>query len=75
VSWILKQKLITADILVIQGEKDATVNGEFNVRALEKRVSKIQVSHHSDARHHLVNESEEIRDILFADMAHFLKAK
>lgn len=75
VSWILKQKLITADILVIQGGKDATVNGEFNVRALEKRVSKIQVSHHSDARHHLVNESEEIRDILFADMAHFLKAK
>ena len=73
VSWILKQKNITADMLVLQGGKDTTVNGEFNVSALEKRVTKIQVSHHSEARHHLVNESTEIRALLFADMAHFLK--
>ena len=75
VRWILKQKLIVANMLVLQGGEDATVDGEFNVRALEKRVSRIQVSHHSDAKHHLVNESEEIRELLFADMAHFLKAK
>jgi alpha-beta hydrolase superfamily lysophospholipase len=75
VAWILKQKAITADMLVIQGGEDATVDGEFNINALEKRVTKIQVSHHSEARHHLVNEAEEIRELLFADMAQFLEAK
>jgi|TARA_B110000902_G_C14294983_1_gene582960 alpha-beta hydrolase superfamily lysophospholipase len=74
VVWILKQKRINADMLVIQGDKDATVDGEFNINALEKRVSKIQVSHHSEARHHLVNEAEAIRELLFTDMAQFLKA-
>ncbi|MFQ3323604.1 MAG: alpha-beta hydrolase superfamily lysophospholipase [Pseudomonadales bacterium] len=74
VVWILKQKRINADMLVIQGGKDATVDGEFNINALEKRVSKIQVSHHGEARHHLVNEAEAIRELLFTDMAKFLKA-
>jgi alpha-beta hydrolase superfamily lysophospholipase len=73
VRWILKQKRIDTDMLVIQGGEDATVDGEFNIGALEKRVSNIQVSHHSEARHHLVNESTEIREVLFADMARFLK--
>ena len=73
VRWILKQKRIDADMLVIQGGEDATVDGEFNISALEKRVSNIQVSHHGEARHHLVNESTEIREVLFADMARFLK--
>jgi alpha-beta hydrolase superfamily lysophospholipase len=74
VRWILKQKRIDADMLVLQGGEDATVDGEFNVRALKDRVSNIQVSHHVEAKHHLVNESEKIRTLLFSDMSNFLNS-
>ena len=74
VAWILKQKRIEACMLVLQGGEDATVDGEFNVKALEKRVTDIRVSHHTEARHHLVNESEEIRELLFTELERFLSA-
>lgn len=56
-------KLPTSEktLLVVQGDADATVDWRFNLPAIREHFPNAVMSHLSGARHHLVNETAEIR--------------
>ena len=72
VQWFLSQQRIIADVLVLQGDADRTVDAKFNLKALTKRVSNISVCRYATVRHHMVNELPALRAQMFADMENFL---
>lgn len=51
--------------LILQGEQDLTVDWEWNLAILTEKFPQADVQRHPDARHHLVNEAEPIRQTLF----------
>ncbi|UXZ54119.1 alpha/beta hydrolase [Halomonas sp. 7T] len=59
--------------LILQGEQDLTVDWEWNLTVLEEKFPNAEVHRHPDARHHLVNEAEPIRDVLFEALDHFVE--
>ena len=54
--------------LVVQGHADRTVDRHYNVRVIE-RLFRPRVFYIPEARHHLVNESPQVRDQIFAAVA------
>lgn len=59
--------------LILQGEKDLTVDGPWNLAVLGKKFPGAHICCHPQARHHLVNEAEAIRLDLFAEVRQFLE--
>ncbi len=51
--------------LIVQGEADMTVDWRHNLPILESKFAAAQILRLPDARHHLVNEREEIRRAYF----------
>ncbi|MGI9292845.1 MAG: alpha/beta hydrolase [Pseudomonadales bacterium] len=51
--------------LIVQGQKDRTVDWKFNIKAITEKFPSSEVFYIEEGRHHLVNESEEIRRLLF----------
>jgi alpha-beta hydrolase superfamily lysophospholipase len=51
--------------LVIQGHADRTVDRKYNIKVVE-RLFQPRVVYLPEARHHLVNESLELRARMFA---------
>lgn len=58
--------------LILQGEQDMTVDWEWNLAVLERKFTNAEILRHPEARHHLVNEAEPIRHILFDALDRFL---
>ncbi|MBA2779795.1 alpha/beta hydrolase [Billgrantia kenyensis] len=58
--------------LILQGEQDLTVDWEWNLSVLERKFPQARIHRHPEARHHLVNEAEPIRTILFATLDEFV---
>lgn len=58
--------------LILQGEQDLTVDWEWNLSVLERKFPRAEILRHPDARHHLVNEAEPIRQTLFDALDRFL---
>ncbi|REC93681.1 alpha/beta hydrolase [Kushneria indalinina] len=58
--------------LILQGRQDATVDWRWNLEVLRRLLPAAQIVYHQDARHHLVNESPDIRQTLFRDLHRFL---
>jgi lysophospholipase len=54
--------------LVVQGHADRTVDRHYNVRVIE-RLFRPRLFYIPEARHHLVNESPQVRDQIFAAVA------
>ena len=50
---------------IVQGKKDRTVDWRFNVKAITEKFPACEVFYIEEGRHHLANESEEIRSLLF----------
>ena len=59
--------------LILQGEQDVTVDWEWNLAVLERKFPKARIERHPEARHHLVNEAEPIRDALFRSLDGFVE--
>ncbi|MGV6807051.1 MAG: alpha/beta hydrolase [bacterium] len=55
-------------ITVIQGEEDETIHWKYNLRRIRRKFPKARIIRVPDARHHLVNESVEIRNQVFEEM-------
>lgn len=53
-------------VLVVQGEADTTVDWRYNLQVLRGKFAQVQVLQVPGARHHLVNETLEIRAQCFA---------
>ncbi len=58
--------------LILQGEQDLTVDWEWNLAVLERKFPNAEIHRHPEARHHLVNEAEPIRQALFETLDHFI---
>jgi alpha-beta hydrolase superfamily lysophospholipase len=54
--------------LVVQGHADRTVDRHYNVRVIE-RLFQPKVFYIPEAAHQLVNESPQIRERIFAEVA------
>ncbi|NWO55168.1 alpha/beta hydrolase [Chromohalobacter israelensis] len=59
-------------VLILQGEQDLTVDWQWNLDTLLGKFPNAEIHRHPDARHHLVNEAQSIRDTLFEELAAFL---
>ena len=70
---LLKRPPSELPVLILQGEQDLTVDWSWNLKALRRKFPQAQVERHPEARHHLVNEAEPIRHVLFAALDDFLK--
>ena len=62
-------------ILIVQGQRDTTVDWNYNIPQIRKKFPKAKYMPLQDAHHHLVNESAEIRTKLFAAMDLYLLAE
>lgn len=62
----------TLPVLILQGQQDGTVDWQWNLKVLRRLLPAARIVYHPDARHHLVNESPDIRQALFRDLHHFL---
>ncbi|MDF1645244.1 MAG: alpha/beta hydrolase [Pseudomonadales bacterium] len=51
--------------LVIQGKVDGTVDWQYNIPKIQGKFKQSQVHYLNEGRHHLVNESDPIRDEIF----------
>lgn len=51
--------------LIVQGEQDTTVDWQYNLPVLEEKFVKPEILRLPTARHHLVNESQELRKVYF----------
>ncbi|MBB3330761.1 alpha-beta hydrolase superfamily lysophospholipase [Halomonas campaniensis] len=60
--------------LILQGEQDLTVDWEWNLNVLERKFPNAEIHRHPEARHHLVNEAEPIRQSLFDTLDRFIDA-
>jgi alpha-beta hydrolase superfamily lysophospholipase len=58
--------------LILQGEQDLTVDWEWNLEVLREKFPHAEVHLHPEARHHLVNEAEPIRQALFDTLDRFI---
>lgn len=58
--------------LILQGEQDLTVDWMWNLEVLKEKFPNAEVHLHPEARHHLVNEAEPIRQALFDTLDRFL---
>ena len=56
----------TAQILLLQGDADATVDWRYNVNKVQGLVRATRVEYLHGARHHLANESPTIRARIYA---------
>lgn len=59
-------------VLILQGEQDLTVDWQWNLEVLIRKFPNARVHRHPEARHHLVNEAEDIRESLFCELDDFL---
>ena len=51
--------------LVIQGKVDGTVDWQYNIPKIQGKFKRSQIHYLEEGRHHLVNESDPIRDEIF----------
>lgn len=59
--------------LIIQGDKDVTVEWEYNVPAIKQHFTQVTEVIVKGGNHHLVNESEPLREKVFDALFDFLK--
>jgi alpha-beta hydrolase superfamily lysophospholipase len=52
-------------VTVVQGEKDATVDWEHNLRIIRNKFSSVKERRIPDGRHHLVNEAQDLQAVVF----------
>ncbi|APX91606.1 alpha/beta hydrolase [Halomonas sp. 1513] len=62
----------TLPVLILQGEQDLTVDWAWNLEVMTRKFPLARVHRHPEARHHLVNEAEPIRQVLFDELSGFL---
>lgn len=58
--------------LIIQGQNDGTVDWQYNIVQIRNKFPNAKVLYLQHARHHLANESEEIREKIFSAIDMYL---
>jgi len=73
--WIPKIEAATATahpVLLVQGEADHTLNWRHNLKVMEEKLPNAKRLLLPGAKHHLVNESENLRQQYFAFLTQYL---
>jgi len=65
IPFIESRRSIDLPVTIIQGKQDGTVDWRHNIKVLEKKFKGSEVLYFSNARHHLVNEIENERELIF----------
>ncbi len=60
-------------VLIIQGLIDKTVDWKYNVKFIESKFSQVDLCFIERARHALFNESEELRNEVFAEITAYME--
>ena len=66
--WIKKIERtppVDAKVSIVQGRRDMTVDWRHNITIIQQKISQVDVHYLPKGRHHLVNESVEIRSEVF----------
>ena len=66
--WIKKIEKtppVDAKVSIVQGRRDMTVDWRHNITIIQQKISQVDVHYLPKGRHHLVNESVEIRSEVF----------
>lgn len=63
--WVEQQQPSQEPLYIIQGDADKTVAWEHNMAVFKRIYPKVDISIVPEARHHLVNESDEFRTQVF----------
>ena len=64
---------LSSRVLILQGEEDKTVDWRFNTQLLQQKFPQAEICFFPKARHHLVNESEDIRQCWLNRLWQFLQ--
>ncbi len=67
--WIAKVEAapsVDFELAIVQGRKDMTVDWRHNIPLIEKKINHVDVHYLTEGHHHLVNESPDIRNDIFA---------
>lgn len=62
-----------ADILLLQGTRDRTVDWKYNLKFIRRCCTHLHVRLIDGGRHELLNEKKEIRDAVFREIVTFLR--
>lgn len=62
---------LSKSVLLVQGTADMTVDAEYNIPLIQKKLPNAHLVHIADAGHQLVNESELYRNQVFAALDHY----
>jgi len=65
---------ISANLLVIQGEEDETVDWRYNLALLQRKLKNAQYYQLPHAAHQLLNERDDLRQEVFGQIKNFLLA-
>jgi alpha-beta hydrolase superfamily lysophospholipase len=66
------QPLINLPTLIVQGQQDNTVDWRYNIPHIMQKMPQAQLHYLAEARHHLANESETIRDHIWQIVSDYL---
>ena len=64
---------LSCRMLILQGEEDRTVDWRFNTQLLRQKFPQAQLSFFPQVRHHMVNESDDIRLLWLNRLWQFLQ--
>lgn len=76
-NWLARfpeQHTITTPTLILQGEQDDTVDWRYNMPAILQKIPNAQLHYLAEARHHLANESANIRARIEQIVSQFLQS-
>ena len=63
------------NMLIIQGSKDSVVDWKYNLSFLKNKIANVKTELIQKARHHLINETEDLRKEAFEHIFNFLENK
>lgn len=69
------QPTLAISSLMVQGEQDATVDWRYNIPHIQNKLPEAELHYLSEARHHLANESADIRARLWQILISYLAAQ
>lgn len=61
-----------SDALLLQGDNDKTVGWQYNIPVIAEKLQTENIVYIKGARHHLVNETKELREKVFMGIAEYL---
>lgn len=63
------------DLLIIQGDRDSTVDWNYNLNFLKKKFPRSSVVIIEDGEHQLYNEKTRLRDLTFYEIANYISTQ